>query len=63
MPLKELSGRCPKRTDDRPLITFRTDGIRSAGVANLLVENGLYATHMSWGLVDRRAAGKPLTTR
>ncbi|SCE05059.1 hypothetical protein GA0115239_117610 [Streptomyces sp. BpilaLS-43] len=63
MPLNELSGHCPKLTDDRPLITFRTDGIRSAGVANLLVENGLHAIHVSWGLVDRRAAGKPLIPR
>ncbi|MER8090969.1 rhodanese-like domain-containing protein [Streptomyces sp. NPDC058316] len=62
-PLEELSGRCPELPDDRPLITFRISGIRSASAANLLVENGFYAVDTNWGLADRRAAGKPLTTR
>ncbi|MFD4759497.1 rhodanese-like domain-containing protein [Streptomyces sp. NPDC058439] len=63
IPLEELSGRCPELPDDRPLITFRTGGIRSAGAANLLAEKGFYAVDMNWGPVDRRAAGKPLISR
>ncbi len=63
IPLEELPDRCPELPDDRLLITFCTGGIRSAGAANLLVENGFEAVNMSRGLVDRRAAGGPLTTR
>ena len=61
MPLEELPKRCLELPDDRLLITFCTDGIRSAGAANLLVENGFEAVNMSGGLIHWRAAGGPLT--
>jgi rhodanese-related sulfurtransferase len=63
MPLEVLPERCPELPEDRLLITFCTGGIRSAGAANLLVENGFEAVNMSRGLIDWRAAGGPLTTR
>ncbi|MFE6487973.1 rhodanese-like domain-containing protein [Streptomyces sp. NPDC057757] len=63
MPLEELPERCLELPDDRLLITFCTGGIRSAGAANLLVENGFEAVNMSRGLVDWRAVGGALTTR
>jgi rhodanese-related sulfurtransferase len=47
--------------DDRLLVTFCTGDIRSAGAANLLVENGFDAVNMSGGLIQWRAAGGPLT--
>ncbi|MFC9429806.1 rhodanese-like domain-containing protein [Streptomyces sp. NPDC056987] len=61
MPLEVLPERCPELPEDRLLIAFCTGGIRSAGAANLLVENGFDAVNMSRGLVDWRAAGGPLT--
>lgn len=61
MPLEELPKRCLELPDDRLLITFCTGGIRSAGAANLLVENGFEAVNMSGGLIHWRAAGGPLT--
>lgn len=61
-PLDVLLERCLEIPDDRLLITFCTGGLRSAGAANLLVENGFEAVNMSRGLVDWRAAGGPLTT-
>ncbi|MFV8052436.1 rhodanese-like domain-containing protein [Mycobacterium sp. 48b] len=60
-PLEELPGRCLDLPDDRLIITFCTGGIRSAGAANLLVENGFEAVNMSGGLIHWRAAGGPLT--
>lgn len=63
MPLEVLPERCLELPEDRLLITFCTGGIRSAGAANLLVENGFEAVNMSRGLIDWRAAGGPLTTR
>lgn len=61
MPLEVLTERCLELPDDRLLIAFCTGGIRSAGAANLLVENGFDAVDMSGGLVQWRAAGGPLT--
>lgn len=63
VPLESLADRCLELPDDRLLITFCTGGIRSAGAANLLVENGYDATNMSGGLIHWRAAGGPLTVR
>lgn len=60
-PLEVLLERCVDFPDDRLLITFCTGGIRSAGAANLLVENGFDATNMSGGLVQWRSGGGPLT--
>ena len=60
-PLEVLLERCLEFPDDRLLITFCTGGIRSAGAANLLVENGFDAVNMSGGLIHWRAAGGPLT--
>lgn len=60
-PLEVLLDRCLDFPDDRLLVTFCTGGIRSAGAANLLVENGFDAVNMSGGLVQWRAAGGPLT--
>jgi rhodanese-related sulfurtransferase len=60
IPLDELPQRCSELPDDRLLITFCTGGLRSAGAANLLVENGFDAVNMSRGLLDWRAAGGPL---
>ncbi|MCM3804289.1 rhodanese-like domain-containing protein [Streptomyces solisilvae] len=62
MPLEVLPERCLELPDDRLLITFCTGGIRSAGAANLLMENGFDAVNMSRGLVDWRIAGGPLVT-
>ena len=62
LPLDELPKRCLELPEDRLLITFCTGGIRSAGAANLLVENGFDAVNMSRGLIDWRAAGGPLST-
>ena len=62
LPLDELSERCLELPEDRLLLTFCTGGIRSAGAANLLVENGFDAVNMSRGLIDWRAAGGPLST-
>ncbi|WP_166390527.1 rhodanese-like domain-containing protein [Nocardioides ochotonae] len=62
LPLDELPQRCLELPEDRLLITFCTGGIRSAGAANLLVENGFDAVNMSRGLIDWRAAGGPLST-
>lgn len=63
MPLEVLPQRCLELPDDRLLITFCTGGLRSAGAANLLVENGFDAVNMSRGLIDWRAAGGRLTDR
>lgn len=60
-PLEELLDRCLESPDDRLLITFWTGGIRSAGAANLLVENGFDAVNMSGGLLHWRGAGGSLT--
>ncbi|GAS95967.1 rhodanese domain-containing protein [Mycolicibacterium canariasense] len=49
--------------EDRMHITFCAGGLRSAGAANLLVENGFEAVNMSGGLIQWRAAGGQLTTR
>ncbi|MEU4808729.1 rhodanese-like domain-containing protein [Nocardia fluminea] len=63
MPLEVLPARCLELPEDRLIITFCTGGLRSAGAANLLVENGFEAVNMSRGLIDWRAAGGPLTPR
>lgn len=60
IPLDELPDRCLELPDDRLIITFCTGGIRSAGAANLLVENGFDDANMSRGLIDWRAAGGAL---
>jgi rhodanese-related sulfurtransferase len=62
LPLEQLPERVLELPEDRLLITFCTGGLRSAGAANLLVENGFDAVNMSHGLIDWRAAGGPLTT-
>ena len=62
LPLEVLPDRCVELPDDRLLITFCTGGLRSAGAANLLVENGFDAVNMSRGLIDWRAAGGELTS-
>ncbi|MBC2639091.1 MULTISPECIES: rhodanese-like domain-containing protein [unclassified Rhodococcus (in: high G+C Gram-positive bacteria)] len=62
-PLEVLLERCLELPDDRLLITFCTGGVRSAGAANLLVENGFGAVNMSGGLIHWRAAGGPVTDR
>jgi rhodanese-related sulfurtransferase len=61
IPLEALPQRCPELPDDRLLIAFCTGGLRSAGAANLLVENGFEAVNMSGGLIHWRAAGGQLT--
>ena len=61
LPLEVLPTRCVELPDDRLLIAFCTGGLRSAGAANLLVENGFEATNCSGGLIQWRAAGGPLT--
>ncbi|WP_040524864.1 rhodanese-like domain-containing protein [Gordonia effusa] len=61
MPLEVLPTRCLELPDDRLLIAFCTGGIRSAGAANLLVENGFDAVNMSGGLIHWRSAGGSLT--
>jgi rhodanese-related sulfurtransferase len=61
MPLESLGHRCLELPDDRLLITFCTGGLRSAGAANLLVENGFDAVNMSGGLIQWRAAGGALS--
>lgn len=61
MPLEQITDRCLELPEDRLLITFCTGGLRSAGAANLLVENGFEAANMSGGLIQWRAAGGPLT--
>jgi len=63
VPLELLPEECLNLPDDRLLITFCTGGLRSAGAANLLVENGFDAVNMSGGLIQWRAAGGPLTDR
>ncbi len=63
IPLEALPQRCLDLPDDRLIIAFCTGGLRSAGAANLLVENGFDAVNMSGGLVHWRAAGGPLTDR
>ena len=63
MPLEALPEGCLELPDDRLLITFCTGGIRSAGAANLLVENGFEAVNMTGGLIHWRAAGGALNTR
>ncbi|MEU4314434.1 rhodanese-like domain-containing protein [Nocardia sp. NPDC024068] len=63
MPLEVLPDRCVELPDDRLLIAFCTGGLRSAGAANLLVENGFDAVNMSRGLIEWRAAGGSLTDR
>jgi rhodanese-related sulfurtransferase len=60
MPLEQLPGRCLELPENRLLITFCTGGLRSAGAANLLVENGFEAVNMSDGLIQWRAAGGAL---
>lgn len=60
-PLEVLLERCLDFPDDRRIITFCTGGIRSAGAANLLVENGFDAVNMSGGLIHWRQAGGRLT--
>ncbi|MET4164917.1 MULTISPECIES: rhodanese-like domain-containing protein [Gordonia] len=61
MPLEVLPTRCLELPEDTLLIAFCTGGIRSAGAANLLVENGFEAVNMSGGLIGWRAAGGDLT--
>ncbi|MCR5980004.1 rhodanese-like domain-containing protein [Gordonia jinghuaiqii] len=61
MPLEVLPERCLELPEDTLLIAFCTGGIRSAGAANLLVENGFEAANMSGGLIGWRAAGGDLT--
>lgn len=61
MPLEQLPQRCLELPEDRLLITFCTGGLRSAGAANLLVENGFEAVNMSGGLIQWRAAGGALS--
>lgn len=51
MPLEVLPDRCIALPEDTLLIAFCTGGIRSAGAANLLVENGFDAVNMSGGLI------------
>ena len=63
LPLEALPEGCLELPDDRLLITFCTGGIRSAGAANLLVENGFEAVNMTGGLIQWRAAGGPLVAR
>ncbi|WP_067659393.1 rhodanese-like domain-containing protein [Nocardia harenae] len=63
LPLEVLLDRCPELPEDRLLIAFCTGGLRSAGAANLLVENGFDAVNMSGGLIQWRAAGGALTGR
>ena len=63
LPLEALPEGCLDLPDDRLLITFCTGGIRSAGAANLLVENGFEAVNMSGGLIQWRVAGGPLVAR
>ena len=63
VPLESLAERCLELPEDRLLIAFCTGGLRSAGAANLLVENGFNAVNMSGGLVHWRAAGGPLVAR
>ncbi|MHA3021871.1 rhodanese-like domain-containing protein [Mycobacterium sp. BMJ-28] len=63
MPLEALPERCAELPDDRLIIAFCTGGLRSAGAANLLVENGFEAVNMSGGLVQWRSAGGQLTDR
>jgi rhodanese-related sulfurtransferase len=63
LPLEKLVERCLELPDDRLVITFCTGGIRSAGAANLLVENGFDAVNMSGGLIHWRAAGGALVSR
>lgn len=63
MPLEVLPERCADLPDDRLLITFCTGGLRAAGAANLLVENGFDAVNMSHGLIAWRSAGGDLTER
>lgn len=62
LPLEALPDGCLELPEDRLLITFCTGGIRSAGAANLLVENGFDAVNMSGGLIQWRAAGGRLST-
>ncbi|GAB99634.1 hypothetical protein GONAM_10_01050 [Gordonia namibiensis NBRC 108229] len=61
MPLEVLPDRCIELPEDTLLIAFCTGGIRSAGAANLLVENGFDAVNMSGGLIGWRAAGGELS--
>ncbi|GAB6901454.1 rhodanese-like domain-containing protein [Kineosporia succinea] len=61
MPLEQLPTRCLELPEDRLLIAFCTGGLRSAGAANLLMENGFEAVNMSRGLIDWRSAGGPLS--
>jgi rhodanese-related sulfurtransferase len=63
LPLEALTDGCVDLPDDRLLITFCTGGLRSAGAANLLVENGFEAVNMTGGLIQWRAAGGPLVDR
>ncbi len=62
LPLEELPHRLLELPEDRLLITFCTGGLRSAGAANLLAEQGFDAVNLSRGLIDWRAAGGPLTS-
>lgn len=62
LPLEELLDRCSELPEDRLLITFCTGGLRSAGAANLLTENGFTAVNLTRGLIDWRAAGGDLTS-
>ncbi|RUP33789.1 MAG: rhodanese-like domain-containing protein [Mycolicibacterium sp.] len=63
LPLEALPEGCLDLPEDRLLITFCTGGLRSAGAANLLVENGFDAVNMAGGLIQWRAAGGPLIDR
>lgn len=63
VPLEALPDGCLDLPDDRLLITFCTGGLRSAGAANLLVENGFDAANMTGGLIQWRAAGGALVDR
>ncbi|WNG81963.1 rhodanese-like domain-containing protein [Mycobacterium sp. ITM-2016-00316] len=61
IPLEQLPERCLELPENRLLIAFCTGGLRSAGAANLLVENGFEAVNMSGGLIHWRGAGGALT--
>ncbi|GLY18888.1 hypothetical protein Kisp01_59020 [Kineosporia sp. NBRC 101677] len=62
LPLEQLPRRISELPEERLIIAFCTGGLRSAGAANLLVENGFEAVNMSRGLVEWRAAGGALTS-
>jgi len=60
IPLAELETRAEELPEERPVIVFCTGGLLSTGAANLLLELGVDAMHVSRGLIAWRAAGAPL---